>query len=100
MYEAHITIDPIIDSYKLAAAQAMARELKFSLGDEPIYSERLSRQQAFMTGHSPLLVDMQNRITKMVRYLQKQGSQVNRYKIEHILIDSKLLDELNLLYNQ
>lgn len=101
MYESHITIEPVFDE-KLMQARAHAMQFRFKVAsllmkkrqtDQPERSEH----DTFMTGHDTDFDSLQTRMSELVQVLQTRGFKVWRYKIEHILLDSRTEDVLNLL---
>lgn len=100
-YEAHVTIEPIFDDLREGAA-VTAQQYGFKLAkllmqkrteDAP---ER-SKYDTFMTSHDYNLEEITKRTKHLVRALQAAGLVVWRYKIEDIVVDSRLSDELGLL---
>lgn len=99
-YEAHVTIDPVIDVDRLEELQHIASKYKFKVASLFMGkggNSRPSTFDAFMTAHSKNLVDIKFQILGLVRDLQRQGFPVRRYKIEDIVMDSRIDDELELL---
>ena len=103
-YEAHVTIEPVFDDERERAA-VIAQKHGFKLAkllmqkratDAP---ER-SKHDTFMTSHSVYLEDISSRTRSIVNDLMTSGFKVWRYKIEDILVDSKLSDSFSLFDNQ
>lgn len=100
-YECHITIAPIFDQAR-ERVKTIATKHKFKLAtllmqkraaDTP---ER-SRYDTFMTSHGKSLIDITNRMAVCVNELQDAGFDVYRYKIEDIVMDSRIHDFHQLL---
>lgn len=101
IYEGHITIDPV-QGERLKRALKLAWDNGFKTSEEPgylnnSYSERTTRNDAFMTGHSPDFSRLQRSMKQLILDLQAEGYKVRRYKIEHIEVDSKRADEWSVL---
>lgn len=101
MYEGHITLEPVHGS-ALHRAIELAYRAGFKASEEPgylgsSYSERTTRNDGFLTGHSPEYVLIRRSMKQLILDLQAEGFQVRRYKIEHIVVDSKLYDEWELI---
>ena len=98
--EAHITIEPVFDT-KLLRAKHLAEVHGFKIADLLMKkrtedTEERSSKDTFMTTHSKLLCDIKSRTEKLVIDLKLAGFKVWRYKIEDIVMDSRIDDELNL----
>lgn len=99
--ESHVTIEPVFDDRRDAAAQ-IAKQHGFRLADllmkkRTDETEQRSSKDTFMTGHSKSLSDIMLRTTGLVEALKQQGFKVWRYKVEDTLLDSRLDDKLKLL---
>lgn len=103
-YECHITIEPVFeeDTYCLEVIEKIASSNGFKLAkllmqkrakDTP---ER-SKNDTFMTSHGKELLDLTYRMLNCCRELQAAGFTVFRYKIEDIVLDSRIKDEYSLL---
>lgn len=99
-YEAHVTIEPVIDVRRLEELTYIANKYGFKVaslfmgkGGE----NRPSTFDAFMTAHNKDLDKIKFKIMGLVTDLQRADFEVHRYKIEDIVMDSRISDELNLL---
>jgi hypothetical protein len=103
-YEAHVTIEPIHDE-QLDKARTIAEESKFKIAHllmknrEKDTEERSSRD-TFMTAHDKDYDNIVFRTFSVVRSLKAAGFKVWRYKIEDIVVDSRITDEFDLLGEQ
>lgn len=99
--ECHITIEPVFNE-RLEQASQIALDHKFKIANllmqkrEHDQPER-SKHDTFMTSHSQDLDDMKIRMINLIDHLKQYGFKVWRYKIEDVIIDSKIIDELELL---
>lgn len=99
-YEAHVTIDPIFSAVKLEKAHNIASRFGFKVASLLMQKNGQiipSSFDAFMTAHSKNLEDIKSKIMGLVTDLQRAGFVVRRYKIEDIVLDSRIADELSLL---
>jgi hypothetical protein len=101
-YESHITIEPVFDDHDLKFIRAFAATHSFKLADllmrkRDADTEERSSKDTFMTGHSKDLGDIKQRTRAIVKGLQSSGFKVWRYKIEDIVLDSRIEDEFGLL---
>jgi hypothetical protein len=95
-YECHITIEPVYDD-NLSKVSDIARECGFKLADllmkkRETDTEVRSSKDTFMTGHSKDLDDMKSRMLTAIQMLNDSGFIVWRYKIEDIVLDSRIDD--------
>ena len=101
-YEAHITIEPVKTDDLLDDLRIIAGDLGFKVANllmmkRPEATLERSPYDTFLTGHGKSYSDIEDRLKRCVRILQKNGFKVYRYKIEDTLIDSRTDDKLNLL---
>ncbi len=101
IHECHITIEPVFGQ-RLAQAKRIADAWGFKVASLLMVKEdgttEPSRNDTFMTSHSPFYETIETRMGCCVEDLQALGLTVLRYKIELILLDSKYQsDPLNLL---
>jgi hypothetical protein len=102
-YECHITIEPVFEDWgNIVEVEKIATKHGFKLAkllmqkrseDQP---ERSSKD-TFMTSHGKELLDLTVRMKACCEELQAFGLIVYRYKIEDIVLDSRIKDEFNLL---
>lgn len=100
-YEAHVTIAPVFDEVREGAA-VTAQQYGFKLAKllmqkRAVDAPERSKFDTFMTSHDRNLEDITKRTQDLVSALKAAGFSVWRYKIEDILVDSRLADEWNLL---
>lgn len=100
-FEAHITIEPLFDD-ELNDLKKLAATFKFKVADLLIKTHRKdtlerSSLDSFLTGHGGDLPDLMLRTEQLLNMLHCYGFKVWRYKIEDILIDSKLCDTWKLV---
>lgn len=100
-FEAHVTIEPIFED-RLLEAKKIAENHGFKIAhllmkNRELDTEERSSRDTFMTTHSKELDDIGSRTITVVEELRAAGFKVWRYKIEDIVLDSKINDELNLL---
>lgn len=99
--EAHVTIEPIFDEH-LEHATKIAQMHGFKIATLLMKkraedTEQRSQFDTFMTAHSVSSLVLEGQITALVHALTVNGFKVWRYKIEDIIIDSRIHDELGLL---
>lgn len=105
-YECHITIEPVFEDWgNIKIVEEIAIRNGFKLAkllmqkrteDTP---ER-SKNDTFMTSHGKELLDLTYRMINCCKELQDAGFTVYRYKIEDIVLDSRIKDEYVLFQNQ
>jgi hypothetical protein len=99
-YECHVTIEHVLDE-KRVLAKKIAETQGFKLAELLMTNFEESRKDTFMTSHSePDMLSMRAlevRMCKLVQNMQEAGFKVFRYKIEHVVIDSRNDDRYKLL---
>ncbi len=100
-YECHITIDPVFNDQRELAAK-IAGESSFKLAELLMQKRQddtpeQSKYDTFMTGHSKDYGVLHERMVKLLVDLRQGGFKARRYKIEDILIDSRIYDQTGLL---
>lgn len=96
-YETHITIEPVLDETKLAAIREAVRPLGFRVADL-LMAKRAedtperSRFDTFLTGHTTDYMHACRNCREVVSVVQGMGYKVWRYKIEEIILDSRVID--------
>lgn len=100
-YECHITIEPVFGD-QLQVVKAIAEYAHFKVAhllmkkrDED--TEVRSKHDTFMTSHHKEYFILEERMKRLIFVLKETGFKVWRYKIEDILLDSRIKDELELL---
>lgn len=100
-YEIHITIEPVFDDrlegLKHIALMSGFKVASLLMKKRAEDTEQRSRYDTFMTSHTQVLSEAIGNVRDMTRLLQREGFKVWRYKIEDIVLDSRIKDELNLL---
>ena len=103
-YESHITIEPVFDDV-LARVMQIASDNNFKVAKLLMKkreedTEERSQYDTFMTGHSDSYATLADRMNSAIRNLQDKGFKVWRYKIEHVVLDSRINDDLHLLIGE
>jgi hypothetical protein len=101
MFECHVTISPVFDD-DLVLVEEIAKKHNFKVANLLMQRRKedtpeRSKNDTFMTGHDRSYNDLKNKMILLIKELQNCGFDVWRYKIEEILVDSKLLDTFDLL---
>ena len=98
-FECHITFDPVFDE-QLILLEDVVKKYNFKVAKLLMQKgkyEEISTKDTFMTGHSKNYDDISNRMKFLIDETTKLGYNIRRYKIENIVLDSRICDELNLL---
>lgn len=103
-YESHITIEPVFDDVLTTVTQIAGiskfKVAKLLMKKRKEDTEERSQYDTFMTGHSDSYESLAKRMNDAIHNLQHTGIKVWRYKIEHVVLDSRIDDELNLLIGE
>lgn len=94
-FEAHVTLEPFLDDNDRAIVDAKAQAYAFRTAK--LFMEKTAQRDAFCTGHSVCRNDLTLRLIGFIKSLQRGGYEVRRYKIEEVVVDSRILDTLELL---
>lgn len=86
-YECHVTIDPVYDK-KLEQVKVIAMHSEFKVA-KFIMQKDGGVEDTFMTAHDASLERIVKNLDKLLHELQDVVL-VRRYKIEHIIFDTKL----------
>lgn len=101
VFESHITIEPVFgeerDLAELVAKVHGFRLAKLFMLREKSDSSSMSTTDTFMTGHDKEFVPLKHRMLNLIEMLKERGFVVRRYKIEQVLLDSRVEDELEVL---
>lgn len=100
-YECHITIEPVFE-IKLAQVELIATFENFKVAKLLMQKRehdvpKLSKFDTFMTAHDKVYGQLLQRMEWTIVELKANGFKVLRYKIEDIVLDSRIKDELELL---
>ena len=100
MFECHITVDPIlgdrIDDYTRLEFICNLNRFKIA----KLYMTKTGQvndKDSFMTGHGDNYQELLVRMYKLIGDLLLAGYKIRRYKIEQILLDSRVNDIYNLI---
>lgn len=100
-YESHITIEPVfdedLDKVTHIAESQRFKVAKLLMKKRAEDTEERSKYDTFMTGHSQEYNDLEERMKGCINTLISKGYKVWRYKIEHVVLDSREFDALELL---
>lgn len=97
-YECHITVEPVFDD-RLELLKDVCFPFKFKVADllmkkRPSDSEKRSQNDTFTTSRSASYQEIYDRMMLCVDAMRKHGFVVWRYKIEAVLLDVKLREEI------
>lgn len=97
-YECHVTIEPVFDERREAAA-VLARAYGFRLADLLMQKRKedtpeRSKQDTFMTGRGKQYGPLYERMRGLCRALRAHGFLLHRAKIEDTLFDTKYGDAI------
>ena len=95
-YECHITIDPL-PSEALVYLEYMAKRYGFKVARLLMDKGVPNDSDQFMTWHDNHYASMVERMGGLCRWLKENGCVIRRYKIEEILLDSRVGDTEQLL---
>lgn len=89
-YEVHINV-PLCAGPARVELDQLARACRFKLSDMDGH-EHGEKRETILTTHDRHYVDAQDRTRHMCLLLKTSGFELIRYKIEHVLIDSRVND--------
>jgi hypothetical protein len=98
-YESHVTVEPVFDE-KLCELQNICSTLGFKVADlfmkkrQNDTAER-SQYDTFCTGRSHNVEDLKEKMFLLVSSLRGHAFKVWRYKIEAVIIDSRVEGEID-----
>lgn len=95
-YEVHINVPLCAGPARVALAE-LARAGRFKLSDMDGH-EHGEKRETILTAHGRDYEETQRRTHLMCRELQLAGHQLIRYKIEHVVIDSRVNDMWGLIH--
>jgi hypothetical protein len=96
-YECHVTIDPVDKPSRLHQLEMYCEQYKFKVAKLLKENGVTSDRDQFMTGHGVAYNEIKLRMSDLCDLLKEQGYVIRRYKIEEILLDSRLGDTEGLL---
>lgn len=97
-YECHITIDPVFEEER-EKLQGLVSSQGFQLA-KLLMQKRMedtperSKYDTFMTSHDKSFAAMLSRMKNAVFLLRENGYIVRRYKIENVILDSRIKEIL------
>ena len=94
-YECHITIQPVFNTNLEILKEVLAPKFKFKVANlilkkEAKGQETQSQDDTFLTAHSKNFEDLKVRMQGMLQLLNEYKYTLMRYKIESVLLDSKI----------
>jgi len=95
-YECHITIDPVSGS-ELDSFESMCAFYRFKVAKLLKDNGLPSDKDQFATGHDVDYTSLEGRMVLLCRELKMEGYVIRRYKIEEILLDSRMGDTWQLI---
>ncbi len=100
-FECHITISPQFDE-QLSKAETLAKNYNFKIANLLMQKRKedtpeRSKYDTFMTGHDSNYNSLEKRMIELIKTLKSNNFTIYRYKIESILLDSRIEDKLKLL---
>jgi len=95
-YECHVTVDPV-QGERLARLEEICKYYKFKVAKLLKETGVENDLGQFMTGHDQHYSDIHFRMHQLCLVLRHEGFVTRRYKIEQILLDSRLGDTEKLL---
>lgn len=96
-YECHITIDPVNKPSRLHQLEMYCERYKFKVAELLKSNGLPSNKDQFMTGHDNSYNGLLWRMGSLCQTLKDNGYIIRRYKIEEIMLDSRLGDSEGLL---
>ena len=96
-YECHVTLDPPKDDGYVYVLEILARLHFFKIADLLLVNKTKHTADAFCTARDRSLDKMTVRMLLFIRDLRLSGFVVRRYKIEDIVVDSRINDIHGLL---
>lgn len=89
-FEAHITIDPVMENNKILDLKELVKPLGFRLAKLFMQKGVPSNLDSFLTAKAKDYPTIVQNTIGAVSILEQEGYIVRRYKIENILLDIKL----------
>lgn len=94
-FETHITVDPCVSAHDIELFKWRASLYGFHVADLRKRNGEPSNEDEFCTAHDDTYKAAKLRCGRMVAHLQFAGINVRRFKIEHVLIDSRNGDRVD-----
>lgn len=85
-WEAHITLDPVLEKKEKRELEIIAGSYAFRVAKLYLGKEE-SKKDAFMTGRSATYEALETKVLKLVEELKKNNFTVRRHKIEAAVLD-------------
>ena len=100
-FECHITIEPVFEE-RLDQLKMICQFFNFKVADLLMQkrssdTKKRSKNDTFITGHSSSFEDIEYRMKNMLQSLKYSNFKVWRYKIEQIVVDSRINDKLQMV---
>jgi len=95
-FEAHVTIDPVPQEGR-SELERLAKEYNFKLAKLLMDKNVPSQLDTFLTGHSKSFIQICSDMQNLIKRLTNLGYKIRRYKIEDIVLDSRIEDVFDLL---
>lgn len=101
-YECHITIDPIFDESGRDKLQELITPHGFKLAKLLMQKRKedtpeMSKYDTFMTAHHTIEIEMLYKLFNCMKVLKENGYIIRRYKIENVILDSRINDKFEML---
>jgi hypothetical protein len=97
-YESHITLDPVTVSEQVEQVEKLCKEHNFQLAKfAMVKSFPVNTNDTFATGRGEGLDKLAVSMLELIYALKEAGFVVRRYKIEAVVIDSRILDSYGVL---
>lgn len=88
-FEAHITLDPVLEPERLQFLKDIAAKWDFRIADLIMVKGEPNLKDAFCSARSRSWYGIKSMTKHMAKELKQNGFKVRRYKIENTLIDSR-----------
>jgi hypothetical protein len=103
-FESHVTIEPVFDE-RLELFQKICMKHNFRVAELLLQKRKKdkpnrSKLDSFCTGRDKNNLILVEKMIGLIQDLKNAGFKVWRYKIEAALLDSKIKDDLKLLYGE
>lgn len=89
-YECHITIEPVDEVLTLPLLKLTVERYGFRVADLLLQNGSKSRVDTFISGRGDSYESLYARMRSVVTEIQSVGLKVWRYKIENVVLDSRV----------